>query len=69
MQRTVCIFSFEGLANLKDKLLAWAQQFETVVWFDSNHHHQNYTSYDSILAVEEFTSMKTDFTQAFDILI
>ena len=66
MQRTVRTFSFESVPHLKDKLLAWAQQFDTVIWLDSNEYHQNYSSYDSILAIDEFTSIKTDYINAFD---
>ena len=66
MQRTNRTFSLDGIANVKDKLLAWAQQYDTAIWLDANEHHQTYTSYDSILAVEEFTAIKTDYHQAFD---
>jgi para-aminobenzoate synthetase component 1 len=66
MQRTIRTFSVEGILNLKDKLLTWAQEFDTAIWLDSNAYDQNYTSYDSMLAVEEFTSIKTDYANAFD---
>jgi para-aminobenzoate synthetase component 1 len=66
MQRTNRTFSLDGIPNVKDKLLAWAQQYDTAIWLDTNEHHQTYTSYDGILAVEEFTAIKTDFYQAFE---
>ena len=66
MQRTVRTFSIESVPNIKDHLLSWAQQFEIVAWLDSNEYHQNYSSFDSILAVEEFTAIKTDYLNAFD---
>lgn len=66
MQRTIRKFSLDSLANAKDRLLGWAQQYETVVWLDSNNYHQNYSSFDSILAIDEFTSIKTDYDNAFD---
>lgn len=66
MQRTQRTFSLEGITNVKDKLLAWAQQYNTAIWLDSNEYSQTYSSYESILAVEEFTAIKTDFYQAFD---
>ena len=65
MQRTIRTFSVEN-NNLNQKLLKWAQQFETAIWLDSNNHKQTYSSYQSILAVDEFTSIKTDYTNAFE---
>ncbi len=52
----------------KNKLLQWAQQFPEVVWLDSNNHDQSFESYDALLAVEAFTSVKTDHFGAFDAL-
>ena len=66
MQRTIRTFSIENIPNLNKKLLSWAQQYETTVWLDSNQYDQSYTSFNSILAVDEFTSIKTDFVNAFD---
>lgn len=66
MQRTVRTFSLANTLNLKDKLLAWAQQYTTAVWLDSNEYEQTYSSFDGILAVEEFTSIKTDAYNAFE---
>lgn len=66
MQRTIRTFSLDSSIHLKDKLLAWAQQYETAVWLDSNHHEQNYSTYESILAVDEFTGIKTDAHNAFE---
>ena len=44
----------------------WAQQFDDVVWLDSNNDNQKYSSYDAVLAVDAFTSIKTDYINAFD---
>tara|TARA_R110001632_G_scaffold18408_1_gene57020 strand:- start:8314 stop:9612 length:1299 start_codon:yes stop_codon:yes gene_type:complete len=66
MQRTVRTFSLESITNLNKKLLSWAQQYQTAVWLDSNEHNEPYTSFKSILAVDEFTSIKTDYVHAFD---
>jgi len=52
--------------HLKKLLLTWAQQFEEVVWFDSNNFEQNHGSYQAVLAVDAFTSFKTDFHQGFE---
>lgn len=64
--RTTTSHKPRSIANFKDKLLVWSQQFEDVVWMDSNKFHQQYSSYDAILAVDAFTSIKTDYHQAFD---
>ncbi|WP_241974195.1 aminodeoxychorismate synthase component I [Winogradskyella wandonensis] len=44
----------------------WAQQFDDVVWLDSNNHDKKYSTYDAVLAVDAFTSLKTDYFDAFD---
>ncbi len=51
---------------LKEQLLQWSQQFDDVVWLDSNNYHQKYAKYDAILAVDAFTCIQTDFHNAFD---
>jgi len=66
MQRTSRTFSIEPFYNLNKKLLRWAQQYETAVWLDSNKDEQTYTNFDSILAIDEFTSIKTDAEHAFE---
>ena len=66
MQRTTRRYSIKSISNLNEKLLRWAQQYETAVWLDSNNHNQSYTSFHSILAVDEFTSIQTDVVNAFE---
>jgi para-aminobenzoate synthetase component 1 len=66
MQRTTRTFSIEHIKGFKQNLLSWSQQFETALWLDSNNYQQQYSSFDSALALEEFTSIKTDYTNAFD---
>ena len=66
MQRTQKLFSIDSIEEFKLSLLNWAQQFEAISWLDSNQYHQKYSSFDAILAVEEFTSIKTDYTNAFE---
>ncbi|GGI57842.1 para-aminobenzoate synthase [Winogradskyella haliclonae] len=43
----------------------WTQQFDDVVWLNSNNHNEKYSTYDAVLAVDAFTSIKTDYTNAF----
>ncbi len=46
--------------------MAWSQQFDDVLWLDSNDYPQKESSYDAILAVDAFTSIKTDYFNAFE---
>ncbi len=46
--------------------MIWAQQFEDVVWLDSNNYEQSYSNYDAVLAVDAFTSIQTDFHDSFE---
>ena len=66
MQRTIRTFSVDNSQEFKQNLLFWAQQFETAIWLDSNNYKQQYASFDAALAVEEFTSIKTDYVNAFE---
>jgi len=52
----------------KKQFLGWAQQFEEVVWLDSNNYQQTHGSYQAILAVDAFTAIKTDYFNAFKAL-
>lgn len=52
--------------NFKKQLLNWAQQFDDVIWFDSNNYPSKYSSYDAVLAVDAVTSIRTDYLGAFD---
>lgn len=47
-------------------MLQWAQQFDEVVWLDSNEHVNGNSSFKAILAVDAFTAIKTDSKQAFE---
>ncbi|MDD2675237.1 MAG: anthranilate synthase component I family protein [Flavobacterium sp.] len=50
----------------KEQLLFWSQQFREIIYLDSNDYPQNYSSYDCVLAVDAFTSIKTDYQNAFE---
>jgi para-aminobenzoate synthetase component 1 len=52
--------------QFKKQLLSWSQQFREVVFLDSNSYPQEYSSFDCMMAVDAFTSLKTDFHHAFD---
>ena len=49
----------------KQQLLQWSQQFREVVFLDTNSYHQKQSSFDCVLAVAAFTSIKTDYQNAF----
>ena len=50
----------------KNQLLHWSQQFREVVFLDSNNYHQKQSSFDCVLAADAFTSIKTDYHNAFE---
>ena len=52
----------------RGNLLLWAQQFEEVLWLESNGHTDRYGSFDALLAVDALTSLETDYRNAFDAL-
>ena len=54
-----------NIKEFKIKLLSWAQQFEEVVWLDSNHRLQSHASYDAVLAIDAFTGIQTDALNGF----
>jgi para-aminobenzoate synthetase component 1 len=50
----------------KQQLLIWSQQFREVVFMDSNDYPHQHSSFDCALAVDAFTSIKTDYHNAFE---
>jgi len=64
--RTSIIKNISNTTQFKSQLLTWAQQFREVVFMDSNNYPQQYSSYDCILAIDAFTSIKTDYHSAFE---
>jgi para-aminobenzoate synthetase component 1 len=64
--RTKQIHSLKNTKNFKNQLLIWAQQFDDVVWLDSNNYKQKHANYDAVLAVDAFTSIKTDYYKGFE---
>ena len=64
--RTKQTHTINNVEMFKIQLLQWSQQFDEVVWLDSNNYHQKYTKYDAILAVDAFTGILTDYHNGFD---
>ncbi len=63
--RTKLILDVLNAEKVKQQLLLWSQQFDNVVWLDSNQYDRSHTRYDAILAVDEFTSIRTSKINAF----
>ena len=63
--RTVITKDISPFSDFKNQLLHWANQHRELVFLDSNQYHQKYSSYDAVLAVDAFTSIKTDYENAF----
>ena len=67
--RTTKTFEIENYNDFHDRILAWSQQFREVVFLDSNaefNQNQKYKSFDFVLAADAFTSIETDFQNAFE---
>ena len=64
--RTTVLQTISNPIQFKQQLLLWAQQFWEVVFLDSNDYPQKYSSYDCVIAVDAFTSLKTDYHNAFE---
>lgn len=64
--RTKQIHKLENPDIFKNQLLIWAQQFDDVVWFDSNNYKQKHGNYDAVLAVDAFTCIQTYYHQGFE---
>ena len=64
--RTKITTTIDDPTLFRQQLLQWSQQFREVVFLDSNDYHQKQSSFDCVLAVDAFTSIKTDYNNAFE---
>ena len=64
--RTSISKNISNANQFKKQLLYWAQNYREILFLDSNDYPQEYSSYDCILAVDAFTSIKTDYQNAFE---
>ncbi|MDH7912447.1 anthranilate synthase component I family protein [Winogradskyella sp. SYSU M77433] len=64
--RTTTFHKPKDIEVFKQNILFWSQQFDDIVWLDSNQHKDQYSSYDAVLAVDAFTALKTDYFDAFE---
>ena len=69
MNRVSKIISERNSSDFKQKALQWAQQFEEVVFLESNTDYQiskqQYQDYDAVLAIGAQNSISTDYNNAF----
>ena len=64
--RTSIYKEIDNPQQTKQQLLIWSQSFREVVFLDSNSDTKKYSDYDAVLAVDAFTSLKTDYHNAFE---
>jgi para-aminobenzoate synthetase component I len=64
--RTSIHKNISNTTEFKTQLLTWSQQFREVAFLDSNEYPDKYSNYDCVLAIDAFTSIKTDFHNAFE---
>ncbi|PKB15074.1 anthranilate synthase component I family protein [Flavobacterium sp. 5] len=61
------IYKFiEDPIAFKQQLVGWGQQFREITFLDSNSFFNEYSNFDCVLAVDAFTSIKTDYHNAFE---
>ena len=63
--RSILTPEISSVATFKQQLLQWAQAHTEVLVLDSNSHVDSHSSFDLLLAVDAFTSLKTDESNAF----
>lgn len=64
--RTNKTFTLDNASDFKVQLLEWASICQEIAWLDSNDYPDKYSQYDGILAIDAFTSIRTDYYSAFD---
>ena len=66
MKRTLKKIHLELPSVFKNKLLSWAQQYEQIVYFDSNNYPQKYSSFDAVLAIDGHSEIECNYSDAFE---
>jgi para-aminobenzoate synthetase component 1 len=64
--RTSIYKPIENPLQFKQQLVAWGQIFREITFLDSNSFSDEFSSFDCVLAVDAFTSIKTDYHNAFE---
>lgn len=63
--RTIQYKTIDFPHQFKQNLVTWGQQFREITFLESNSFSNEYSSFDCVLAVDAFTSLKTDYHNAF----
>jgi len=63
--RTTKKITLKSTPIFKQQLLIWAQQFEQVVWLDSNNYPREHSNFDTVLAVDTHSVLECSYTDAF----
>ena len=58
-------YQVDSIAEFKEKLLLWAQQFDVAIWLDSNNYEQKYSNFDAVLAVGVASKIESKPQHAF----
>ena len=66
--RTRVQYTVSDPDTFKQRLLCWAQQFDEVVWLDSNGHKDRFSNLESVLAVDAASMITHGSTDAFNTL-
>jgi len=64
--RSIKKYSVGTIEVFKQQLLEWSRDYDEITWLDSNNYQQEYSNFDSVLALQAFTLIKTDYLHAFD---
>ncbi|WP_330441778.1 anthranilate synthase component I family protein [Flavobacterium sp. C4GT6] len=64
--RTSVTYTLQEPKLFKKQLLKWVQQYREITFLDSNDYHQQYSSFDAVLAADALTLIKTDSYKAFE---
>lgn len=64
--RTAITKHISNPKEFKQQLLHWSNQYREVAFLDSNEYQQKYSSFDCVVAMEAFTSVVTDYHNAFE---
>lgn len=64
--RTTFHTEVQDINRFKKKLLSWSAQFRECIFLDSCGFSEKYSQYDAVVAVDAFTSLQTDYHNAFE---
>lgn len=64
--RATHTFTVSNIKTFKKQLLSWSQQYDKVVWLETNHWQDTHSQLPAVLAVGAHKQLKTDYKGAFD---